>query len=119
MASDAVASFPTNVEEFGADERISFSLQSKTYIAVHDDGSEYEFNEAQRIWVPIDYDDEDGDILPTTGDGGAYDLDAQSKKRKSGPSYDDEVSCARQPRAAVPIRTTLFSPAERESRCST
>ncbi|PKS10467.1 hypothetical protein jhhlp_002218 [Lomentospora prolificans] len=98
MVSDASISFPTNVEEFGGDERISYSLQSKTYVAVHEDGSEFEFNEEQKKWIPIDYDQDDDDLpsLPEENDG-THALDDQSKKRKSGPSYDDEPapsSCA-------------------------
>ncbi|KAL2271103.1 hypothetical protein VTJ83DRAFT_474 [Remersonia thermophila] len=51
-------SFPTNPAEFDKDDRISFSKLDNKYIAVHDDGTEYEFDEAQKRWIPIDEDDE-------------------------------------------------------------
>ena len=44
-------SFPTNVEEFGNDDRISYSRLTQTYIGVHDDGSEFEFYPKLGRWV--------------------------------------------------------------------
>jgi HIV Tat-specific factor 1 len=83
-------------EEFANDERISFSLVSKTHIAVHDDGSEYEWQPDQKRWIPHEeeHDDEDypGETLGDYGAGSEY--DAQSRKRKSGPTDEAEVSCA-------------------------
>ncbi|KAL2262050.1 hypothetical protein VTK26DRAFT_2644 [Humicola hyalothermophila] len=46
-------SFPTNKEEFDQDERISFSKLDNKYIAVQDDGTEYEFDEGLKRWLPI------------------------------------------------------------------
>jgi len=75
-------SFPTNVEEFADDERISFSKLDKKYIAVHDDGSEYEFDGKTRTWLPTEDDgDEDEPTEPL-----------QSRKRKDGPYNDREPS---------------------------
>ncbi|KAK4136501.1 hypothetical protein BT67DRAFT_487905 [Trichocladium antarcticum] len=46
-------SFPTNPEEFDQDERISFSRLDNKYIAVHDDGTEFEFDNNSTRWVPM------------------------------------------------------------------
>ncbi|KAK2595236.1 hypothetical protein QQS21_007023 [Conoideocrella luteorostrata] len=43
--------FPTNIQEFDGDERISFSRLDNKFIAVHDDGTEYEFNADLKQWV--------------------------------------------------------------------
>ncbi len=47
-----VFSFPTDIAEFDQDERISFSRLESRYIAVTDDGTEYEFDAALRRWIP-------------------------------------------------------------------
>lgn len=90
--TDAALSFPTNVEEFANDERISYSRLSNKYIAVHDDGSEFEFHPELKRWI-IAADDEPNDAgFPADDD---LDLDARpdapSKKRKSS-ATGDEVS---------------------------
>lgn len=59
----AERSFPTDIPEFDADDRISFSKLDQKFIAVHDDGSEYEFDADEKRWVPLK-DDEDGDVPP-------------------------------------------------------
>lgn len=48
-----VFTFPTDVNEFDKDERISYSKLDNKYIAVQDDGTEYEFDKELRRWVPI------------------------------------------------------------------
>ncbi|PHH86176.1 hypothetical protein CDD83_10622 [Cordyceps sp. RAO-2017] len=48
--------FPTNPDDFDKDERISFSKLEDRFIAVHDDGSEFEFDPKLKHWVPIDDD---------------------------------------------------------------
>lgn len=113
-AADPSLSFPTDIGAFGADDRISYSLRSKTYLAVADDGSEYEFNEGDKTWAPVDYDQEDDDDLHSLHEAGdhssALALDSQSRKRGPDPSYDDEVSRARArpPPPAVPRRRLDF-----------
>ncbi|KAL2022715.1 hypothetical protein VTK56DRAFT_4796 [Thermocarpiscus australiensis] len=82
-------SFPTNPEEFDQDERISFSKLDNKYIAVQDDGTEYEFDEGLRRWIPI-IDEElieqqqRGYIVPNA------DTDNQDRKRKMDHSNDRE-----------------------------
>ena len=46
-------SFPKNIGDFDADERISFSKLDSKYILVTDDGQEYEFDEKLKRWVPV------------------------------------------------------------------
>ncbi|CAI4216634.1 unnamed protein product [Parascedosporium putredinis] len=113
----SLLSFPTDVGAFGADDRISFSLQSKTYLAVADDGSEYEFNERDKTWAPVDYDQEDDDDLHSlheAGDNGsALALDSQSRKRRPDPSYDDENP--NQSRPQRPKKKAKAPPAPRQN----
>jgi HIV Tat-specific factor 1 len=85
-------SFPTRVEDFGSDDRISFSKLDKKYIAVHDDGSEYEFDPATRRWIPTD--DEDEHLLqdePASSEQYFGQSSHQAKKRKEPP---DAVAAA-------------------------
>ncbi|RYP39719.1 hypothetical protein DL767_002100 [Monosporascus sp. MG133] len=46
-------SFPTDPSEFDSDERISFSRLENKFIAVQDDGSEFEFDKELKRWIPI------------------------------------------------------------------
>ena len=91
--------FPTNIEEFDQDERISFSKLDNKYIAVQDDGTEYEFDVDLKRWLPIiddalieehqrAYITSLGDDDTETGQSGK----GQGQKRKNN---DREVSCAR------------------------
>jgi HIV Tat-specific factor 1 len=103
MAEAEYWSFPTNPEEFGHDERISYSKLDNKYIAVQDDGTEYEFDDGLRRWIPmIDEalieEQQKGYMMPNA-DADADDDDdrrgsAQGRKRKMD-SNDREVSCAR------------------------
>ena len=86
MAETAL-SFPTNVEEFGDDERISFSRLSNTYIAVHDDGSEFEFHPELKRWIIVDEENDDAQF--PADDNFGYTAASQPKKRKTSPSGDE------------------------------
>ncbi|KAG6033200.1 hypothetical protein E4U41_006969 [Claviceps citrina] len=55
--------FPTDVQEFDADDRISFSRLDNKFIAVHDDGTEYEFDAEWRRWVPTEEEEEEEEPL--------------------------------------------------------
>ncbi|KAI2614602.1 uncharacterized protein GGS25DRAFT_472415 [Hypoxylon fragiforme] len=46
-------SFPTDPQEFEQDERISFSKLDNKYIAVQDDGSEFEWDSQLKRWIPV------------------------------------------------------------------
>ncbi|POS83797.1 hypothetical protein EPUL_005089 [Erysiphe pulchra] len=47
------SSFPTNLQDFDGDERISFSKTDNKFILVQSDGSEFIFDEAIKRWVPV------------------------------------------------------------------
>lgn len=47
--------FSTNVQEFDADDRISYSKLDDKFIGVLDDGSEFEFDSETMKWVPADH----------------------------------------------------------------
>lgn len=84
--ADTALSFPTNVEEFANDERISYSRLSNKYIAVHDDGSEFEFHPQLKRWIIVEDEHDDDADLDLAAHG-------PSKKRKTSPA-EDEVSGA-------------------------
>jgi HIV Tat-specific factor 1 len=96
MAAEAEYwSFPTNPEEFDHDERISYSKLDNKYIAVQDDGTEYEFDEGLKRWIPmldeaLIEEQQRGYMMPDLDAGS----DRQGKKRKMDYSNDREVSCA-------------------------
>ncbi|KAI0851388.1 hypothetical protein F5Y00DRAFT_8403 [Daldinia vernicosa] len=46
-------SFPTNPQEFEQDDRISFSKLDNKYIAVQEDGSEFEWDSQLKRWIPV------------------------------------------------------------------
>ncbi len=96
-------SFPTNTDEFDQDDRISYSKLDNKYIAVQDDGTEYEFDEGLKRWIPMIDEalieeqqrgymmrDEDADSARPP-----QRQQQQGKKRKMDYSNDREVSCAR------------------------
>lgn len=74
--------FSTDVQEFDSDDRISFSRLDNKFIAVHDDGSEFEFDADQKRWLPAD----DQPLEDDAHDyGGEHPLDdTSSRKRKNG-----------------------------------
>jgi len=90
-------SFPTNKEEFDNDDRISFSKLDNKYIAVQEDGTEYEFDEGLKRWIPIIDDaliQEHQKAYMAPGADEDESVQSQGKKRKKD-SNDREVSCVR------------------------
>lgn len=45
--------FPAKPEEFDADERISFSKLDNKFVLVQEDGSEFEYDDAIKRWIPV------------------------------------------------------------------
>ncbi|KAK0658927.1 putative splicing factor U2AF-associated protein 2 [Cercophora samala] len=96
MAAEAEYwTFPTDKDQFDQDERISFSRLDNKYIAVQDDGTEYEFDEGLRRWIPIMDEalieqQQRGYMVPGVDDDN--DGPSQSRKRKMGHSNDREDS---------------------------
>lgn len=95
--------FPTNPEEFDQDERISFSRLDNKYIAVQDDGTEYEFDGGLKRWIPVIDEaliaqQQQGYMMPHADADANDDNDrrdsGQGRKRKMDHSNDREVSCA-------------------------
>jgi HIV Tat-specific factor 1 len=92
--------FPTDPRQFDSDDRISFSKVDNKFIAVHDDGSEFEFNADLKRWVPAEEEESlDGELEDLVGHASSsHDIgDGASKKRKNGSNEGAEVS--RLPRA--------------------
>ncbi|KAL6873158.1 hypothetical protein J3F83DRAFT_760154 [Trichoderma novae-zelandiae] len=90
--------FPTDVREFDSDERISFSKLDNKFIAVHDDGTEFEFDAELKKWVPTEeepLEDEVNDLREYSRT--PADDDALHKKRKHDEENGDEKSDAPKP----------------------
>lgn len=51
--SAARAPFPTDPADFNADDRVSFSLKSQTYLLEDERGEEWEWLSQQSKWVPM------------------------------------------------------------------
>ncbi|KAL8949231.1 MAG: hypothetical protein Q9222_004648 [Ikaeria aurantiellina] len=47
------SSFPTDPEDFDADDRVSFSKLANKFILETEDGQEFEFDDALKRWVPV------------------------------------------------------------------
>lgn len=99
-------SFPTNTDEFDQDDRISFSKLDNKYIAVQDDGTEYEFDQDFKRWIPMldealieeqqrGYMMRDADADSARQPPRRQQQQQQGRKRKMDYSNDREVSCAR------------------------
>jgi HIV Tat-specific factor 1 len=100
MAAEAEYwTFPTNPEEFDQDERISYSKLDNKYIAVQDDGTEYEFDDGLKRWIPmIDEalieEQQKGYMMPNAAADTDRQTSGQGRKRKMDHLDDREVSCA-------------------------
>jgi len=51
-ASSHPSSFPTDHSEFDSDDRISFSKLDNKFLLVQEDGTEYEFDDKMKRWIP-------------------------------------------------------------------
>ncbi|KAM0260526.1 hypothetical protein ACHAQJ_002760 [Trichoderma viride] len=90
--------FPTDVQEFDSDDRISFSKLDNKFIAVHDDGTEFEFDAELKKWTPTEEEPLDNEL----DDLREYsrtpaDEDALDKKRKLGTENGDANAGASRP----------------------
>ncbi|KIH86921.1 HIV Tat-specific factor 1 [Sporothrix brasiliensis 5110] len=82
--------FPTDISQFDDDERISYSRLDRKYIAVQDDGTEFEFDQSLRRWIPLaDNDDADeGSAIDAFAAAHQQEGSAsESRKRKPDHSY--------------------------------
>ncbi|KAH6898736.1 hypothetical protein B0T10DRAFT_117659 [Thelonectria olida] len=85
--------FPTDPREFDADDRISFSKLDNKFIAVHDDGTEFEFDPEWKRWMPA-AEEPLHDALDAhaqsdvAGAHGAGDGDVRKRKNGSRPDFE-------------------------------
>jgi HIV Tat-specific factor 1 len=99
--------FPTDPQEFGNDERISFSRLDNKYIGVLDDGSEFEWDAQLKRWISTI----DEELLAqqqsayggggTSDDNSATSIPTSNNKRKNGSS---EQRANKRQRAPPPPR---------------
>lgn len=104
MAEQPVAevfTFPTDPAEFENDDRISFSKLDNKFIAVQEsDGTEFEFDQQLKRWIPVADEDEEAFIQQhqiaygNAQDPGA-DSSAQPSNGRKRKQDQVEVSCAR------------------------
>ncbi|KAG6057344.1 hypothetical protein E4U17_001421 [Claviceps sp. LM77 group G4] len=79
--------FPTDVQEFDADDRISFSRLDNKFIAVHDDGTEYEFDAEWKRWLPTEEEPLDEDDTAQHGNlGPDFQSAAEAQPREGQPA---------------------------------
>lgn len=78
--------FPTNPEEFDSDDRISFSKLDNKFLLVQDDGTEFEFDDAIKRWIPV-LDESKFLIFSTYKEALANSNQANSKSNKKHTRY--------------------------------
>ncbi|KJR84777.1 HIV Tat-specific factor 1 [Sporothrix schenckii 1099-18] len=94
--------FPTDISQFDDDERISYSRLDRKYIAVQDDGTEFEFDQSLRRWIPLaDNDDADeGSAIDAFAAAHQQESSAsESRKRKPDHSYYNSETYKKQEHA--------------------
>lgn len=98
------APFPTDVQEFDSDDRISFSKLDKKFIAVHDDGTEFEFDTELKKWVPTEEDLLEDNAHEYGGQNSvpSAEEDSSMKKRK----HDVDNGAAVSPPLQIPYGLT-------------
>ena len=85
-------SFPRNPDEFDDDERISFSRLEQKFIAVHEDGTEFEFDAELREWIPTGDDDEPLDAEDYGGEEAAAAAAAATTTGSNGASLKRKLA---------------------------
>jgi HIV Tat-specific factor 1 len=94
---EAVASaFPTNPEEFDSDDRISFSKLDNKFLLVQEDGTEFEFDDVIKRWIPVLDEallEEQQKAYRVSGVDESEPVEALKRKRKKEYINGDDVSC--------------------------
>jgi uncharacterized protein with von Willebrand factor type A (vWA) domain len=88
------SSFPTDPAEFDADERISFSKLDNKFLLVVSDGTEYEFDDAIKRWIPVVDEallEEQQKAYQVAGVDESEPVDALKRKRKKEYVNGDDV----------------------------
>lgn len=89
------SAFPLDPEEFDADDRISFSKLDNKFVLVQEDGSEFEFDNALRRWIPVLDEallEEQRKAYAVSGVDENEPVDAMKKKRKKEYVNGEDVS---------------------------
>ncbi|KEY71038.1 hypothetical protein S7711_00862 [Stachybotrys chartarum IBT 7711] len=103
-------SFPVDVQEFDSDERISFSRLDNKFIAVHDDGTEYEFDADAKRWIPTDESPSDQEIQQLAGEDAPPPRadEENSRKRRNGPEKSQNPSKKQKPPPQPKQNTAVY-----------
>ncbi|KOS16633.1 Splicing factor U2AF-associated protein 2 [Escovopsis weberi] len=106
-------SFPTDPAEFDSDDRISFSKLDNKFIAVHDDGNEYEFDAEHKTWTLVDDEPLDEDDAHESFEEHRHASEAAPQKRgyDSGNGY----STPEETRPARPNKKQKAPPQPRQN----
>lgn len=94
-ASGAPSNFPSNPDDFASDDRISFSKLDSKYLLVQDDGTEFEYDDALKRWIPILDEallEEQQKVYMVEGVDESEPVEAMQKKRKKEYVNGDDVS---------------------------
>jgi len=94
--------FPTNPEEFDSDDRISFSKLDNKFVLVQPDGTEFEFDDAIKRWVPVVDEallEEQQKAYVVAGVDEAEPVDALKRKRKKEYVNGEDVCTSHIPSA--------------------
>ena len=92
---NASTAFPTDPSEFDSDDRISFSKLDGKFLLVLEDGSEYEFVDAMRRWIPVLDEallEEQQRAYRVSGVDESAPVEAGQKKRKAEHVNGEDVS---------------------------
>ncbi|KAI0482773.1 hypothetical protein GGR56DRAFT_206714 [Xylariaceae sp. FL0804] len=109
-------SFPTDPQEFDADDRISFSRLDNKFVGVHDDGSEFEWDAQLKRWIPVMDEELMAQQQLAYGGGGADDDDASNnnannrsnnkKRKKTAAANNGSERPSKKPRQNTAIYVT-------------
>jgi HIV Tat-specific factor 1 len=103
----AASSFPTNVEDFDSDDRISFSKLDNKFLLVQDDGSEFEFDDVIKRWIPLLDEalaEEQQKAYRVAGVDESEPVDALKRKRKKEYINGEDASTSRSRLCSANIR---------------
>ena len=87
--------FPTDPSEFDADDRISYSKLDNKFLLVQEEGTEFEFDDAIKRWVPVVDEallEEQQKAYAVEGVDENEPVEAQRKKRKKEYVNGEDVS---------------------------
>jgi HIV Tat-specific factor 1 len=99
-ASSHPSSFPTDHSEFDSDDRISFSKLDNKFLLVQEDGTEYEFDDTIKRWIPILDEallEEQQRAYRVSGVDESEPVEALRKKRKKDYVNGEDVRLPRSP----------------------